>query len=246
MNHQPPSEQVIAGKIARNAIRLGQDLCRSEIDASKLDQEIETFILDCGGKPALKGYHPSFSSIPYLHTICLARDNEAVHGPPVGLVNAQTQLVTIDLVVEYDGWFADTARTFTQSQDPARLQLVHAVESLHTAALEVINPDGLMSTYGAFCEDSAKYLSCCIVRQLCGHGIGRSIHQSPAVLCVRGEHGFRFEIGKSYAVEPVIAQNLNYRLSTLDDKWTLAANCLTAHMEDTIFISNTGIINLTI
>ena len=67
----PPNEQVRAGEIAQGAIQLAQELCRDTIDGKRLDREIEQYIRDEGGEPALKGYHPAFAQKPYEYTICL-------------------------------------------------------------------------------------------------------------------------------------------------------------------------------
>jgi methionyl aminopeptidase len=246
---QAPDEQVIAGRIVRDAILLGKNLCQTEIAASRLDSEIEKYIRDMGGVPALKGYHPSFSDVPYPSTICLARDNDAVHGLPTGVVNAQIQLVTIDLVVSYKGWHADSARTFTSSQDKNRRKILGIVSTIHKTSLEVVAPNGSVGDYGTICEYIADLNRIAMVRELCGHGIGKEIHESPNISYLRprqGEPARIFEVGRAYALEPVIAQSPDYLLIKLDDGWTLSANCLTAHMEDTVFISDQGIINLTI
>lgn len=240
----PPSEQVRAGQIAAGAVKLGIELCQQTIDGVRLDREIEAYIRDEGGTPALKGYRPAFSLDPYQWTICLARNNEAVHGPPIKLIGSEN-LVTIDLVVEVGGWHADTARTFTRSSDLAMQQFVEISKLIFEAGLEAIAPQQPINLFGMMVESAAKLQGYGIVREFCGHGIGKTIHNEPQVLNYSTPTAEVFEIGRAYAVEPVLAIENQYELKKGQDGWTASANCLTSHNEDTIFVGRNGIINLT-
>jgi len=243
MNH-PPCEQVSAGRIAHDAVALGIALCRDAIDGERLDKEIETFIRDESGTPALKGYQPGFSKKPYLHTICLALDKEAVHGPPVKQVSPD-KLITIDLVVELEGWHADTARTFSHSGDPARIQFAEASRLIHDLALDAIGPQQCMSLYGSMVELGAKTQGYAIIEKFCGHGIGRSIHEAPQVLNYFTPTTELFRVGRAYAVEPVIAYQSDFQLGDGPDGWTIQTDCMSSHNEDTVFITEHGALNLT-
>jgi len=239
-----PNEQVVAGRIAREAVQLGIALSRTMIDGVRLDKEIEAFIRDEGGTPALKGYHPKFSQKPYEHTICLAINEGVVHGPPIKLVGP-SQLVTIDLVVEYKGWHADTARTFTHSDDPRLQQFVAASKLIHEMGLEAVAPHQPMNMFGLMIENAASTQGYGVVQEYCGHGIGKDIHMSPQILSYYSPKADPFESGKAYAIEPVLAIESAYKLIHENDGWTVTANCLASHNEDTIFVGDSGITNLT-
>lgn len=240
----PPNEQVRAGEIAAGAVQLGIELCRDFIDGRRLDLEIEAYIRDQGGTPALKNYRPPFKLETYEWTTCIARDNEAVHGPPVrGL--GPSNIITIDLVVEYGGWHADTARTFTYSDDVTKRQFVDASKLIFLAGLEAIAPQQSVDLFGMMIESAAILQGYGVVREFCGHGIGRSVHTDPQILNYSTHSPNVFERGKAYAVEPVLAIKSNYTLREGDDGWTVIANCLTSHNEDTIFVGENEIINLT-
>ncbi len=243
----PSEEQVIAGIIARDAIRLGINLCSKQVTGLQLDKTLEEFIRDNGCLPALRGYKPSFSKVPYEHTICLSRNNEAVHGVPTEVALTNDDLITIDLVVSHKGWHADTARTFTLSQDQQKIDLTKKIATIHNHSLSVITPNLPVSMYSEFCQTLAEDIcGVKIIWQYCGHGIGKNIHEMPQIPCSKNTNKHVFEPGKSYAIEPVVAVDKNYRLYTTDgDPWTISTNCLSAHMEDTIFVSRAGIINLT-
>ncbi|MHA2063518.1 MAG: M24 family metallopeptidase [Candidatus Thorarchaeota archaeon] len=241
----PPCEQVRAGEIARDALKLGHELCASLVDGKRLDKEIEEFIRDQGGEPALKGYHPSFALKPYEWTTCLSVDNGVVHGVPIKLLGPRS-IITIDLVVRYQGWHADTARTFTHSDDPIKKQFVEASSMIFEMAKDAIWPEQSIGLFGTMIERGAQMQNYGVVKEYCGHGIGKAIHIDPQVLNYHTSTAEVFQVGRSYAVEPVLAIKPTYTLHhDTSDGFTVTANCLVTHNEDTIFIGAGGIINLT-
>lgn len=244
--YRPADEQIVAGRVARDAIKLGIHLCEKEVSGTQLDKEIESYIRDHGCVPALKGYKPPFTDAVYQHTICLALNKQAVHGVPKDALVKRDDLVTIDLVVGHKGWYADTARTFTFSANAEKKAMVDKIATVHTNALGILTPNIQIRVYAEFCERIATEIcNVGIVREFCGHGIGQHIHDLPQVPSSFTESEEIFVKGKSYAIEPIISLNKKYSLSDGDDGWTVSADCLTAHMEDTIFVSDVGIFNLT-
>ena len=240
----PPNEQVRAGQIARGAIQLAKELCREAIDGVRLDREIETYIRDEGGEPALKGYHPSFALKPYEHTICLGIDEDVVHGVPIKTVGL-SHLVTVDLVVRYKGWNADTARTFTYSNDPIKQQFADISKAIFDNALQAIIPQQTISLFGGAVYAGAKLQGYEVVREYCGHGIGKAIHTDPQVLNYPTSTKEVFQAGRSYAVEPVLAVKPYVLRHHQYDGFTVQADCLVTHNEDTIFVGTHGVVNLT-
>jgi methionyl aminopeptidase len=242
---EPATEQARAGEIASEAINLAKELTRSAYDGLALDKEVETFIRDSGGRPALKGYHPGFADKPYEWTICLAVDNDVVHGVPDKQVDP-TQLITVDLVVEYGGWFADTARTFTHSGDSTRQEFVKNSLRIFNTAMDMIGPNLDIGLYGGMVEVASKMCRYGVIKEYCGHGINQAIHTEPQILNYGRSDGSVFQAGNSYAVEPVLSIDKEYVLNDiLDDGYSITANCLVSHNEDTIFVSPRGIVNLT-
>ena len=241
----PPNEQVRAGQIARGAIVLARQLCAKAIEGQRLDREIREYIHDQGGKPALVGYMPSFAKKPYEWAICLGIDYDVVHGIPIKLV-CPGHLVTVDLVVEYKGWYADHARTFTYSDDKTKLNFAIESGRIFKAALEMIIPGQSMNIYSQFIEEAAAMHNYGVVNEYCGHAIGEQIHDHPQVFNKPHPSQGIFEVGRSYAVEPVLAFNENYNLNTdIYDGFSVRADCLASHNEDTVFVGPHGIVNLT-
>ena len=245
MLQAPANEQVRAGEIARGAIQLARELCAKTLDGKILDQEIEQYIRDEGGVPALKGYHPHFARKPYEWTICLAVDEDVVHGVPMKYIGP-AKLITVDLVVEYQGWFADTARTFALDANKTKTQFAKHSLQIFQSALEMIMPNQSIDLYSAFVEGAARMHGYAVINEYCGHGIGQAIHTPPNVPNTSTLNQGPFQVGRSYAVEPVLAINAQYHLRNKpNDGFSVRADCLASHNEDTVFVSAEGIINLT-
>ncbi len=241
----PPCEQVTAGKIARGAIELAKELCSSCIDGKRLDLLVEEYIRDEGGEPALKGYHPSFAFKPYEWTTCISIDNDVVHGVPIKLLGP-AHMITIDLVVKYKGWHADTARTFHHGDKPDKKQFVEASSMIFEMAKDAVMPGQPISLFGMMVERGAETQGYGVIKEYCGHGIGKNIHADPQVLNYYTSSTEVFQVGQAYAVEPVLAINPTYELEHHPrDGFTIFADCLASHNEDTIFIGANGAINLT-
>ncbi len=154
MMNEPPEEQVEAGRIAKGAIALAKDLCRWPIEGEQLDLEIEQYIRDAGAIPALKGYHPSFAGKPYEWTICLGVDNDVVHGVPRKPLDPNN-MITVDLVVKFGEYYADTARTFTQSSDEHKVSFVNVSEQIFNLSKLWVVPNERIDLFGKSVELSA-------------------------------------------------------------------------------------------
>lgn len=242
--NEPPEEQIIAGRIAKGAIALAQDLCRWPLEGEQLDLEIEQYIRDEGGEPALKGYHPRFADRPYQWTICLGVDNDVVHGVPHKPLDPNN-IITVDLVVKFGEYYADTARTFTYSTNESRKSFVNISKQIFDISKTGVIPGQPISLFGEAVERSAGIVKYGVVKEYCGHGIGKDIHCPPQIPNYYSPIAGQFKVGQSYAVEPVLAINPIYQLEHHDDGYSVTADCLVSHNEDTIFIGERGAVNLT-
>jgi len=241
---QPHPDQVKAGQIVAGCLKLARKLCEDPICASELDRQIEEYIQAGGGAPALKGYQPPFTDLTYQHALCLSLNNEAVHGPPVARQVLPDDLISVDLVVKVGDWHADAARTFTYSENKKVKTFVTKSHIIFKTATDSITKNLPMNNLGRSIDTYAEGLGLEVISEFCGHGIGRSIHEEPQIHNHDSLSFSKFEVGRSYAVEPVLA-NGPYSLQHHEDGWTVSANCLTSHFEDTFFIGDECIIRLT-
>lgn len=259
----PPDAQVKAGRIAHGAIILAKSMTLKGCTGLELEREVETFILDHGGKPALKGYKPPFTTDTYEWATCQATDYTLVHGEPSDINLDKSQIHTLDLVVECDGWHADTARTWYHGDNKRKQSMIeHSNAIFKTSKMSVAcgNPIAMWGmqvdaiTRGL--DQQTSDFNIYNVRELCGHGIGRTVHEEPQVINYYSEEfdSVMFVAGKAYAVEPVlIFMDVDSDISwpvihtgTPKSKWAIwSHDGISTHNEDTIFIGQDKAVNLT-
>lgn len=242
--NSPHPDQVQAGKIVGQILKLARELCLEPISAEDLNGQLEDKIRELGGECALRGYQPPFTDLTYQHGICLSLNKNVVHTPPTGFLVTPEDVITVDLVVRVGKWHADAARTFTYSSDKKVRNFVRNCDTIFTVATNAINPNFPISNYGKMVQQYADTLGITMVQEFCGHGIGTEIHSEPQIYSFAHESNDRFEPGRAYAVEPIFTAQ-SYRLVHDPDGWTVTANCLSAHFEDTLFVTDKCIIRLT-
>ena len=199
----------------------------------KLDTIAREFILDNGGKPACLGYHG------FPGTLCIEVNDTIVHGFPSNYTLREGDIVGIDSVVEIDGFNGDSCYTFAVGEISADKQRLLDItkESLYkgiAAAKTGKRVGDISNAVQTFCERAGYG----VVREMCGHGIGRSMHEDPEVANYgRRGTGAVLRKGMCICIEPMINMgSKNVRFS--QDGW----QCLTkdgkpsAHFEHTILI----------
>lgn len=230
------------GKILADTLRFLGSKMRPGMTTLELDQLAEKFIRDHKAVPAFKGYR-GFPS-----NICVSIDNEVVHGIPGQRIISEGQLISIDLGVLKNGYYADAASTFPLGEVGSEAQKLIEVTSgaLNRgidAAVEGKNLSDISHAIQSYVEE--KGLS--VVRDLVGHGIGKQMHEEPQIpnFGKPGE-GPVLKNGMVLAIEPMV--NLgSFEIKTLDDNWTVvtADGSLSAHFEHTIAITENGALILT-
>jgi methionyl aminopeptidase len=199
-----------------------------------LDQLAEEFILDHGARPAFKGYR-SFPS-----TLCFSPNEVVVHGIPTDAEIKPADIISVDCGVELDGYFGDAAYTFalTGVNEPALKLCSVTRQSLYQAIDQAVHGKRIGDISFAvqnLCERQHKYG---VVRELTGHGLGKSLHEEPDVPNYgrRGE-GTKLLDGLVIAIEPMITQG-RQDIAILDDDWTIITKDrkVAAHYEHTIVV----------
>jgi methionyl aminopeptidase len=225
------------GKILAASIKHLEKMVRPGITTLELDRAAEAFILSAGGKPAFKGY----DGFPY--TLCASVNENIVHGYPSKYVLKEGDVLKIDLGVLYKGFNTDSAITvFVGNTSFEAKRLINATKKslrLGIKKAKLGNSTGdIGNTIQRFIEDQGFG----VVRDLCGHGIGREVHEDPRVLNYgkRGT-GVKLVEGMVICIEPIITAG-DYTLRKSDDGYGYATrdNSLSAHFEHTIAITKSG------
>ncbi|MFN1836326.1 type I methionyl aminopeptidase [Balneola sp. MJW-20] len=207
------------------------------VETGKLDQIAEDYIVKHNGRPAFKGYGPKGNQFPA--TLCISVNEEIVHGIPGSRVLEEGDIVSVDCGVELNGYFGDHAYTFAvgDCDDEVINLLQTTLESLYKGIEKAVHGNrmgDLGNAIQSYCEDRGYG----VVRDLVGHGIGKSMHEDPSVPNYgRKGRGERLREGMTLAVEPMITMG-TYKTKTLSDGWTVvsADGSMAAHYEHDIVV----------
>jgi methionyl aminopeptidase len=228
-----------AGAIIAELYGLMPDEVQPGRTTEELDRLAESFIRDHdGAEPAFKGLYG------FPATLCTSVNHEVVHGIPSNKKRlVEGDVVSIDCGVKLEGFFADCAITLpvgTIPEDEALL-LRRTREALERGVAEA-KPGNRLFDIGAAVQAVADESGYGIVRDLVGHGIGRSPHEEPQVPNYgRRGRGIRLEVGLVICIEPMF--NLGTaNVRTLPDRWTVvtADRKISAHFEHTVAVTPDG------
>lgn len=232
----------IAADISSEAMRKVGENIKPGVTTKELDTIAEDYIRSKGAYPSFLGY----SGFPA--SICASVNEEVVHGIPSDRKLKDGDIVGIDMGAYKNHYHSDMARTFiVGSVDENVSNLVKCTRLCFEEALKVMYPGNRLGDIGHAVQTLAESNGYSVVRSLCGHGIGRELHEEPEVLNFgRAGHGIRMKEGMVLAVEPMI--NIGtHEIVQLSDGWTIITkdNSLSSHYENTVYISKEGPIVLT-
>ncbi len=207
------------------------------IETGKLDVIAEDFIKKHNARPAFKGYGSADN--PFPGTLCISVNEEVVHGIPGKRVLKEGDIVSIDCGVELDGYFGDHAYTFAVGEcDDETWHLLKTTLASLYKGIEEAKHGKRIGDIGYAVQSHCEAEGFGVVRDLVGHGLGRSLHEDPSVpnYGKRGR-GERLRSGMTLAIEPMINMG-TWKVKTLNDGWTIitADNKYSAHFEHDIVI----------
>lgn len=208
------------------------------VTTGKLDRIAEEYIKKNDGRPAFKGYGPKGNEFP--GTLCISINEEVVHGIPSNKRKLKEgDIVSIDCGVEKNGYFGDHAYTFAVGEcEDEKIRLLRAtLESLYKGIEKAVHGNrigDISAAVQSHCENEGFG----VVRDLVGHGLGKSLHEDPSVPNFgKSGRGERLRSGMTLAVEPMITIG-SWQVETLDDGWTVvtADRKVSAHYEHDIVV----------
>jgi len=225
------------GAIVVECFQLARDFIRPGRSRRELDVKIEELIVARGGRPAFKGFHG------YPASTCISVNEEVVHGIPDDRPFQEGDIVGLDIGVEKNGLYVDSARTIPVGIVSAQAEKLLATtwESLERG-IEQAWPGRRLTDISHAVERRAKADGFSVVRSLVGHGIGRQMHEDPQVPNFGPPNqGPVMEVGLVLAIEPMVNVG-KAEVFTLEDGWTIVTvdRSLSAHFEDTVAITADG------
>jgi len=227
-----------ASKIVGEILLELRENLREGATTADIDKIAEDLTLKKKAKPAFKGYRG------FPASLCISVNDQVVHGiPSPKRLLKNGDIVGLDFGVIYDGYYGDSAMTVAIGQIPSEVaQLVKITEQCLYRAIEQAVPGNFISDISAAVQRLAEANNYGIVREFCGHGIGRSLHEDPPVLnYVQNGKGPKIKPGFVIAIEPMINLGTD-KVRVLDDGWTVvtADGKPSAHFEHTIAVTANG------
>lgn len=238
-----------SGQVVADILKLMRDMIKPGIDTLTLDEAAERIITKAGGKPGCKGYRVPWAPVPYPGTICASVNNEVVHGiPSRSRILEEGDIVTIDLVASLDGFFGDAACTYPVGKvSESRQRLLDITSRALQCGIDAVKPGATLGDIGFAVESNVLPYGCGLVRDYCGHGIGRRMHEAPQVANF-GEPGSGIMLKErmTFCIEPMVMTGAE-EVETLADGWTVVTKdgSDAAHFEKEIVVTENGVEVLT-
>jgi methionyl aminopeptidase len=226
-----------AGEIVAATLALLGENTRPGVTTAELDTLAEEFILSQGGEPTFKGYRG------YPAATCLSPNDMIVHGIPGDYALEEGDILSADVGVTLQGFVADSAFTFPVGDIPEETErLLEACKAALDAAIEHCQEGNRLSDVSHAVQQVAEGAGFSVVRELSGHGIGRSMHEDPQILNF-GEPGRGPVLaeGMTLAIEPMITAG-GPDIHVHDDRWSISTRdgSLAAHFEHTVAVTAEG------
>lgn len=225
--------QVVAG-----ALDLAEEMMIPGMTTAEIDSRIERFIRQAGGVPAFLGYRG------FPASACISINDEVVHGiPSEDRRLKEGDIVGVDVGAKLDGYFGDSARTFPVGAiTPEATRLLDVTRRSLEAAIPVTRAGNRVGDISNAVERLVVDAGMKVVRTLVGHGVGKELHEEPAVpnYGPPGE-GPELCVGMVLAIEPMVNVG-TADVRELRDGWTIvtADGSLSAHFEHSIAITDDG------
>jgi methionyl aminopeptidase len=227
-----------SSKIVAETLQLLKRYTKPGVTTLELDRIAEDYIRSNDARPAFKGYSQA-GSFDFPGTICSSVDDEVVHGIPGNRVLQEGEILSIDVGVEKKGYFGDAALTVAVGNiSEAKQNLMDVTEkSLYLGIEQAVEKNRLGEISFAI-QNYVESFGFGVVRDLCGHGCGRNLHEEPQVPNYgKRNSGPVLKNGMTLAIEPMINAG-TYKVHVAEDGWTVytADGEASAHFEHTIAI----------
>ena len=227
----------IAGNIVYQTHQYLKPYIKEGITTKELDKLAEDFIRSKNALPSFKGYE-GFPS-----TLCTSINSEVVHGFPSDRKLKNGDIISIDIGACYKGYNGDSAWTYTVGEvDEKTKKLLEDTEKSLFVGLAQVKPGNRIGDIGYAIEQYAHKHNLGVVRELCGHGVGTSVHEDPEVPNYGIPNtGPRLKEGMVIAVEPMLTLG-SPRVFLHDNNWTVDTQdgSMSAHFEHTVVVTKDG------
>jgi methionyl aminopeptidase len=227
-----------AGRLVAECLDILVPEIRSGITTDHIDRLVFEFAMDHGAMPATLMYRG------YTKSTCTSINHVVCHGIPNDKPLKDGDIVNVDVTLILNGWHGDSSRMYPIGEIPRRAErLIDVTYDAMMRGIAVIRPGATTGDIGAAIQTFVEAQHMSVVRDFCGHGLGRLFHDEPNIVHVgRPGEGMVFRPGMLFTVEPMI--NLGRpHVKVLSDGWTAVTRdrSLSAQFEHTVGVTDTGV-----
>jgi methionyl aminopeptidase len=228
----------VAGRLAADVLEVIDPHVKPGTTTDELDAICHDYIVEHQSAiPAPLNYHG------FPKSICTSVNHVVCHGIPSERVLKKGDVVNIDITIIKDGYHGDTSKMFYVGEPSAKAtRIVETAYDCLKIGISMVGPGAHLGDIGAAVQTHAEACKFSVVREYCGHGIGRVFHEEPQVLHygTRGT-GIILEPGMTFTIEPMINAGKRH-VKLLPDEWTVVTKdrSLSAQWEHTILVTETG------
>ena len=239
-----------AGRLASEVLDYIGPFVKAGVTTEELDRLCHEYMVNVQGTvPAPLNYAPP-GYTPFPKSICTSINHQICHGIPGAKALKNGDILNIDVTVIKDGFHGDTSRMFQVGSKPSILakRLCQVTYECMWLGIAQVRPGTRLGDIGAVIQQHAEANGFSVVREFCGHGIGRKFHEDPQVLHYgRAGTGLELEPGMTFTIEPMINAG-KAAISELPDGWTIVTKdrSLSAQWEHTILVTESGVDVLTV
>ena len=227
-----------AGKLAAETLDMITPHVRPGISTGEIDKLCHDYMVERGAIPATLGYRG------YTKSSCTSVNHVVCHGIPGDRVLADGDIINIDVTAILDGWHGDTSRMYAagEASTKARLLMDVTYDGM-MKGIAAIRPGATLGDIGHAIQVHVEKHRFSVVRDFCGHGIGRHFHEPPNVLHFgRPGEGPKLKPGMFFTVEPMVNAG-RPEVKILDDGWTAVTRdrSLSAQFEHMVAVTDNGV-----
>ena len=234
----------VAGRLAADVLHMIRPYVQPGITTGELDRICHDYIVDVQGAiPAPLNYRG------FPKSICTSVNHQVCHGIPGERTLKAGDIVNIDITVIKDGYHGDTSKMmFVGDASIMARRVTEVCYDAMRIGIEMVRPDVHLGDIGHAIQQYVEKNRCSVVREYCGHGIGRQFHEDPQVLHY-GKPGTRERLvpGMTFTIEPMVNAGKR-QVKLLKDGWTVVTKdrSLSAQWEHTVLVTKAGVEVLTI
>lgn len=238
-NEEEIAKMRIAGRLAADVLDMITPYVQMGVTTEELDQRCHDYIVD-----VQKAYPASLNYHGFPKSMCTSVNHVICHGIPGPKKLKKGDILNIDVIVEKDGYHGDTSKMFLLGE-PSILakRLVQVTHEALWIGINMVKPGNRLGDIGAAIQQHVEKNHYSVVREYCGHGVGKVIHEPEIQVLHYGEHGtgLVLEPGMIFTIEPMVNAGKRH-IKLLPDQWTVVTKdrSLSAQWEHTILVTKDG------